>query len=91
MADLNFPSNPQPGDTYTIGNRTWVWNGYGWQLQSGVTSYDPFTANRVIVSTTTNSTSTLTGGLLVYGGIGLGQDMYVGGAIHIIGTETSRS
>lgn len=91
MALLNFPSNPNVGDTYTIGNRTWVWNGNGWQLQSGVTSFDPFTANRIIVTTSTNSTSTNTGGLIVYGGQGIGLDLTVGGSIHVLGTASSFS
>jgi len=81
MADLNFPSNPNTGDTYTLGNRTWIWNGYGWQIKSSVTSFDPFTANRVIVTTSTNSTGTNSGGLIVYGGAGIGLDLYVGGDI----------
>jgi len=81
MANLNFPSNPTVGQTYTIGNRTWVWNGYGWQIQSGVTSFDPLTANRVIVTTSTNATGTNSGGLIVYGGAGIGLDLYVGGDI----------
>ena len=66
MADLNFPSNPNVGDTYNIGTRTWVWNGNAWQIQSAITSLDPFTAKRVIVTTSTNATSTATGGLVVY-------------------------
>jgi hypothetical protein len=81
MADLNFPQNPNVGDTYTLGNRTWIWNGYGWQIKSSVTSFDPFTANRVIVTTSTNSTGTDSGGLIVYGGAGIGLDLYVGGDI----------
>jgi len=27
---INFPSNPNPGDSYTFNNITWVWNGYAW-------------------------------------------------------------
>jgi len=81
MADLNFPQNPNVGDTYTLGNRTWVWNGNGWQIKSSVTSFDPFTANRVIVTTSTNSTGTNSGGLIVYGGAGIGLNLYVGGDI----------
>jgi len=79
MANLNFPSNPYVGQTYTIGNRTWIWNGNGWQIQSGITSFDPLTANRVIVTTSTNSTGTNSGGLVVYGGAGIGRDLWVGG------------
>jgi len=91
MATLNFPSNPAIGDTYTIGTRTWVWNGNGWQLQSGITSFDPFTARRVIVTTSTNSTSTNSGGLIVYGGAGIGLDLTVGGSIHVLADVSSYS
>lgn len=27
---LDFPSNPQPGDTYSSGGRTWTWDGAKW-------------------------------------------------------------
>jgi hypothetical protein len=89
MANLNFPSNPSTGTVYTIGTRSWVWNGYGWQLQTGVSSFDPLTANRVIVTTSTNSTSTNTGGLIVYGGVGINLDLTVGGLIRALNTAVS--
>ena len=89
MANLNFPSNPSTGTVYTIGTRSWVWNGYGWQLQTGVSSFDPLTANRVIVTTSTNSTSTNTGGLIVYGGAGINLDLTVGGLIRALNTAVS--
>ena len=82
MADLNFPLDPQIGDTYTIGNRTWVWNGYGWQILTSITSLDPFTAKRIIVTTSTFATNTVSGGLQVVGGVGIGGNLVVGsGAI----------
>jgi hypothetical protein len=28
---LNFPSTPALGDQYTIGTRTWAFNGAGWE------------------------------------------------------------
>ena len=31
---LNFPSNPSPNDTYTLGSRTWYYTGTGWKLLS---------------------------------------------------------
>lgn len=31
---LNFPSNPSPNDTYSFGNKTWQWNGVGWELNT---------------------------------------------------------
>ena len=76
MADLNFPLNPQVGDTYSIGNRTWVWNGSGWALQSGIISTNPFIVVSAQVTTTTNSTSTTSGALIVAGGAGFGGDIY---------------
>jgi len=27
---LNFPSSPTVGQTYTLGSRSWTWNGSGW-------------------------------------------------------------
>lgn len=85
MADLNFPSNPQVGDTYSIGTRTWTWNGSGWQLQSGIVSTNPFIVVSAQVTTTTNSTSTNSGALIVEGGGGFGgylwaAKVYSGGA-----------
>jgi fibronectin-binding autotransporter adhesin len=76
MADLNFPQNPAPGDTYSIGSRTWVWNGSGWALQSGIVSTNPFIVVSAQVTTTTNSTSTNSGALVVAGGGGFGGNIY---------------
>lgn len=30
---VNWPPNPALNDTYTVGDRTWIWNGTGWRLQ----------------------------------------------------------
>lgn len=78
MADLNFPQNPEPGDTYSIGTRTWIWNGSGWALQSGIVSTNPFIVVSAQVTTTTNSTSTNSGALIVEGGAGFGGDIWAG-------------
>ena len=88
MAELNFPSDPEIGDTYVIGIRTWVWNGSGWQLQSGIVSTNPFTVVTAYVTSSTNSTSTDTGALRVVGGVGIGRDVTIGGDINVIGTAT---
>jgi hypothetical protein len=76
MADLNFPQNPAPGDTYSIGSRTWIWNGSGWALQSGIVSTNPFIVVSAQVTTTTNSTSTNSGAIIVAGGGGFGGDIW---------------
>lgn len=31
---LDFPTSPSLNDTYTFNNKTWVWNGSAWELQS---------------------------------------------------------
>lgn len=31
---LGFPTNPQVGDTYTLGTQTYVWNGIAWAIQT---------------------------------------------------------
>jgi hypothetical protein len=76
MADLNFPQDPFVGQTYSIGTRTWQWNGSGWALQSGILSTNPFRVVSIEVTTTTNSTSTNSGAIIVAGGGGFGGDIY---------------
>jgi hypothetical protein len=31
---LNFPISPALNQTHTVENKTWVWNGYAWNLQT---------------------------------------------------------
>ena len=76
MSGLNFPTNPSVGDTWTIGTRSWVWNGVAWQLQTGILSTNPFTVISEIITTTTNSTSTTSGALVVGGGAGFAGDIH---------------
>ena len=76
MADLNFPQDPYVGQTYSIGTRTWQWNGSGWALQSGILSTNPFRVVSIEVTTTTNSTSTNSGAIIVAGGGGFGGNIY---------------
>jgi hypothetical protein len=30
---INFPSSPTLNQTYAFGQKTWIWNGYAWDLQ----------------------------------------------------------
>ena len=30
---LNFPNNPTANQSYTLGSKTWIYNGYGWKLK----------------------------------------------------------
>lgn len=86
MAVLNFPSNPNPGDTYTIGSNTWIWNGTAWvKFNDPNKIFGNITATSVVITTTTNSTSTTSGALQVAGGVGIGGDLYVGGTFYVGG------
>lgn len=35
---LNFPSNPITGTEYTFGTKTWVYNGFAWDLKTNATN-----------------------------------------------------
>lgn len=35
---LDFPSSPSLNDTYTLGSRTWKYNGTAWQLDTATLS-----------------------------------------------------
>jgi len=83
MPALNFPINPNPGDTYAIGSKTYIWNGTGWAISTtNSVLASIITATTIVVTTSTNSTSTTTGGLIVNGGVGVGGNLYIGGTIY---------
>lgn len=71
---LNFPINPNPGDTHTIGDTTYIWNGYAWE------KFNPITIN-----TSTNSTGTDTGAVVIDGGLGIGGGVNIGTTSTIAG------
>ena len=93
MSLLNFPSNPNLGDTQVRGSVTWQWNGYAWVKLNAVTSGVQTTTvtNTLVISTTTNSTSTDTGALIVSGGLSVAKDITVGGNLRILGNTSSTS
>jgi hypothetical protein len=76
MSTLNFPTNPNPGDTYTIGTITWIWTGSAW------IKYTSSPQSPIVVNTSTLSTSTNTGAVVVDGGLG------VSGSVNIAATST---
>jgi len=83
---LNFPPNPSPGDRYTVGNKTYEWNGYAWiVVVNNVTSATFVSAVTLTVTSSTNSTSTNSGALIVNGGTGIAQDLFIGGNLTVVG------
>lgn len=85
---LGLPTNPSIGSTYTIGNTTYVWNGSAWIIsasQSNITGNIATFTGIMVITTTTQSTSTNTGGLVVLGGVGIGGNLNIGGQLNVIG------
>lgn len=76
MSLLNFPPSPNTGDTYTIGTITWIWTGSAW------IKYTSSPQSPIVVNTSTLSTSTNTGAVVVDGGLG------VSGSVNIAATST---
>jgi len=75
---LNFPINPNPGDTHTIGDTTYVWNGYAWE------KFNPITISTSTVSTGTDTGAVvIDGGMGVSGGVNIGTTSTIGGSIII--------
>ena len=33
MSVINFPSSPTLYQTFTVGSKTWIWNGYAWDIK----------------------------------------------------------
>lgn len=47
---LSFPASPSINDTYSVGSKSWIWNGYSWDLlgaQTFTSSPNPPTAIKV--------------------------------------------
>lgn len=39
MTDISFPTSPTLNQTYSVGSKTWKWNGYAWDLQISSTKF----------------------------------------------------
>lgn len=96
---LNFPTNPNNNDTYSLGNRTWKFNGDAWELQQltgGYTGSQGYTGSKGDIGYTgsrgdtgitgyTGSASTAVGYTGSQGDIG-----YTGSASTVIGYTGSQ-
>lgn len=60
MTTINFPSTPSVDQVYTLGDKTWVWNGKGWRAQHEPRALDAELRDRA-THTGTQSMSTVTG------------------------------
>lgn len=74
---LNFPPNPNIGDTWTVGTKTYTWSGAAWLVTSTSQTF-----NSVTITTSTNASSTNSGALQIYGGVGIGGDLWIGGTLY---------
>jgi len=53
MSVIVFPSSPSLNETYTVGSKTWIWNGYAWDLQLAASGFS--IANGTIAWNTANA------------------------------------
>ena len=74
---LNFPPNPNIGDTWTVGSKTYTWSGAAW-LVTAVSQ----TFSNLTITTSTNATSTNSGAVQIVGGLGVGGDLWIGGTLY---------
>lgn len=74
---LNFPPSPIIGQSYTVGTKTYTWSGAAWLVTAVSQNF-----NSVTITTSTNATSTNTGALQIYGGVGVGGDLWLGGTLY---------
>jgi len=89
MALFNFPPNPTIGQTYQVGNRTYVWTGSAWVIGPSPTNFTSGTGVTLILTSTTNAVGLNTGGTLtVLGGAAISGDLYLGGSLIGISTGT---
>jgi len=52
---LVFPSSPAPNDTYTVGQRTWTWNGSIWELSADTIGAATVTASELASNAVTTA------------------------------------
>ena len=95
MASI-FPTNPNPGETFTVGTTTYQWTGSAWlkvnSVSTGSSTLGSLTVTTVLsVTSSVDSTSTTSGALQISGGIGIGKNIVIGTTATILGTAVSTS
>jgi len=88
MGLLNFPPSPSIGDTWTIGQKTYSWNGKAWIVAATSATFTTLVASTIKVTSSTNAVSTTTGALQVAGGASIAGNLYVQGSIIGLTTGT---
>jgi hypothetical protein len=59
---IDFPNTPTSGDTYSVGTRTWAWDGSTWNLVSQVSFIDGMIVNGDISASAAIALSKLASG-----------------------------
>ena len=92
---ISFPSTPSLNQTYAVGSKTWIYNGYAWDLQLTNTSVIFAAANSASVLAqnaynTANNALPKSGGTIT-GSLQVNQDVTVGANLSVLGTFTTYS
>lgn len=89
-----YTAGTNTGTNYTVGTTTYQWTGYAWIKVSETAQLENLTlknltaTNTIVVTSTTNAISTVTGAFQVVGGAGIGRDLWIGGKVVIANTST---
>jgi hypothetical protein len=59
---ISFPSSPTLNQTYVVGTKTWIWNGYAWDLQVANTTPIFIQANAAFDKANTANTNAVSAG-----------------------------
>jgi hypothetical protein len=82
---MAFPSSPTNNQQATVNGITYVYNSTKTAWLRASTTGANLTANSLSITSSTPSTSSSSGALIVTGGVGIGGNLFVGGAL----TESS--
>jgi hypothetical protein len=89
-----YPQGTNTGTNFTVGTTTYQWTGYAWIKVSETSELENLTlknltaTNSIVVTSSTNAISTVTGAFQVVGGAGFGKDVWIGGALYVSDTST---
>ena len=84
---LSFPASPTLNQTYTVGYKTWIWNGYAWDLQ--IANIISLTANTIYLSGALNTANANIAAAFAQANTAAANNIYLQGALNTSNTNAS--